>query len=168
MKWRVKEMIDVEREGGWQSRTLCDLGVWHVPCPAESWLALCLSPSHSLPPSPVPSLLLLSLTMPLKLKLSLLLTRTTQTHFWHLLPASLILLHPCLLLYFSACGNCLLFPTSSSLTHSSLWCLPASHPLLIVSKNTYKPCIASSKDRLTHLLLSLSYNCDLIMHMITF
>lgn len=98
--------MDRMREGEWQSGTVCDLSTWHVPCPAESQVALCPSPSDSLSTLSFSFFCLRQSSLPFRrclLKLFLSLTRTTQTLLWHVLPLPLSHPHSCLLFFLFHC-----------------------------------------------------------------
>lgn len=79
-----------EWDGEGQARIVRDLSTWHAPCPAESWVALCLSPFHSLSLSSL-AVSVLPALQALLTKLFLSLTTTTQTLLCHVLPLCLSL-----------------------------------------------------------------------------
>lgn len=113
-------------------------------CPAllnHGLPSVCLHPAL-FPLSPPLSSISLSVLHALQALLTetLLITYQNYPNSLWTCPASLS--HPplsCPLLHFIAFGNSLLFPTSSSLTHSSLQSLSASHPPFRLSPSSWFP-----------------------------
>ena len=136
------ERKDGRNEGGgmtvsnslWFKYMTCALPCWIMGCPLSLSIQLSF---HALRQVSMPfrrCLLKLSYHLPELPKVSFDMCCLSLSLSLSLSPP-----HPCLLLHFIAFGNSLFSPTSSSLTHSSLQSLSASHPPLCLSPSSWFP-----------------------------